>query len=85
MFFSFFNSNSKTKELEARIKALEDRNEVLALTLQAIQAQLSVAAQSTLLLKGDVKEIQDAINSFVEHALANEMLYNMKTTDGYEH
>ena len=85
MLFSFFSGRSKSKELEARIKALEERNELLSLTLQSIQAHLAVAAQQTYLLKSDVKEIQDAINSFIEQAMASEVLYNMDPSDGYEH
>lgn len=85
MLFSFFGGRSKSKELEARIKVLEEKNEILSLTLQSIQAHLTVAAQQTYLLKNDVKEIQDAINSFIEQALANEMLHSINPTDGYEH
>ena len=85
MFWSLFTGDSKSKELELRVKSLEEKNAILALALQAMQVQLTVAAQSTQILSKDVKEIQDAINSFIEQALTSEMLYNIDPKDGYEH
>ena len=85
MFWSLFTKDSKSKELELRVKSLEEKNAILALALQSMQVQLTVAAQSTQILSKDVKEIQDAINSFIEQALSSEMLYNIDPKDGYEH
>tara|TARA_Y100000389_G_C17150577_1_gene359407 strand:+ start:131 stop:388 length:258 start_codon:yes stop_codon:yes gene_type:complete len=85
MFWSLFTGNSKSKELELRVKSLEEKNAILAMALQSMNTQLATAAHSTQVVAKDVKEIQDAINSFVEQALNNEMLYSIDPTDGYEH
>lgn len=85
MFWSLFTGNSKSKELELRVKSLEEKNAILTLALQSMHTQLVTAAHSTQALAKDVNQIQDAINSFIEQALNNEMLYNIDPTDGYEH
>jgi len=85
MFWSLFTGSSKTRDLELRVKSLEEKNAILAIALQSMSLQLATAAHSTQALAKDVNEIQDAINSFVEQALNAEMLYNIDPSDGYEH
>jgi|TARA_R110001599_G_scaffold71320_7_gene199140 hypothetical protein len=82
----FWSNNSKRlKSLEDKVDQLEKQNAIFVLSMQNIQAALLSASNLQQGVAGDVREIQDLINSILQQAEQASTLHGFDPGDGYEH
>lgn len=82
----FWSNNSKRLlSLEDKVDQLEKQNAILVLSLQNIQTSLMNASTLQQGVAGDVREIQDLINSILQQAEQSSTLHGFDPGDGYEH
>jgi hypothetical protein len=82
----FWSNNSKRfKLLEDKVDQLEKQNAIFILSMQNIQTALMNASTLQQGVAGDVREIQDLINSILQQAEQSSTLHGFDPGDGYEH